>query len=226
MLERARAPGEAPPGPSRDGTARRFSGVRPTVPTPDAPPPAPPVDRFAPPPQASGPVDLGDAGDERPSTRCLECGAENGRFAPRCTGCGAALATRAVVRLNRRLWGEERRQRDAARSERRERDAAAHAEATLQAVQRRAEAKLVVDEAFDRILAEERARQRPPIARLADRLALGPLAAWSTGARVGLIVAAVLLAIVALHQVPGRGVIAVQLVLASLLLAGLPSRRR
>src|SRR5690606_28719192 len=111
MLERARGDGAAPRRSPAEGRAARFVDLDPTGPeaTLGSGPARRAKSRFGPVDSAEPPAPsvVADA-DGRPTTRCPGCGEEAARFASRCP-CGEALDTRAVRRLNRRLWQVERR---------------------------------------------------------------------------------------------------------------------
>ncbi len=228
LLEERRQGGEpdAPPPAPRPGD--RFDRVEAPPAAPEASAAASPdaalADRFAPPPEPATLLEL-DTHERRPVTRCLECGVDGGQFATRCADCGASLTTAAVRRLNARLWAIERAERDAARAA-----TAARAEAELAELSAAEQARkaAVVDEAFARIMAEERARAgRTWLDAAGDVLARGPAAAWTPIGRKVAVVGAVLGLVALLMLVPGTLAVLVQIaLLLALAIAALPPARR
>jgi hypothetical protein len=63
---------------------------------------------------ASGMEIAEEAPDAQPFSRCAVCEAENGRFAERCTNCGAALTTAEQRAYNDALWERIRTHKQAA----------------------------------------------------------------------------------------------------------------
>jgi hypothetical protein len=229
MLERARQ-GAADEAPAPE-VSRRFERVdapdvdAPGVDAPDLARSAPTgphvrdgvVDRFAPPALPLQELDHEAEETERPQVRCIACGAENGKFGAACASCGASLRGRAVSRINRRLWEEERAQRRVDRQARRAENAA---EVDALAAERRARALATVDAAFDRFVAEEHARRsQRGIDRVAAALDRGPLAGATPGARRAAIVVVAAATLGALSWLPGTGARMLQLGLTVLFLS-------
>ena len=135
-LERPRAAGPEPSGPSR-GTDSRIEAVRGPggAPAPSAPGEAEAgaaghLDRFRPAPERGLELDL-SGHDGQPFLRCAACETDNFRAAARCTTCGADLDTEPQRAFNRSLWAA--RQAEAAA----EAEASAARRATLDEEQAR-----------------------------------------------------------------------------------------
>jgi hypothetical protein len=167
--------------------------------------------RFEPEPE----IQLSQDHGEQPFLRCPSCEADNGRFAERCTNCGARLDTPEAHAWNDRLW--ESRKLEAEKA-----DEAETARQAQLAADQRAMGEAIAEEVLER----ERTRLgdfTPLGLRLLAELE-GPLQRWAVLGAAGLFIAGAGVAVLAhghplLRNVGG--------LLAALLAAlFLPSRRR